>query len=167
MVKLAVCRYALNEFAAAHEALEDALFHARRSCTTLEDRIQMAEILNNLGCLAYMCGQPTAANSFYRDSMDVQFGALSDSLYAGGPTLGQSISLNISITRANIGFIKLVTKDLSASITALENALMEQQILFRGAHETVIATMDHLAVSRLLNGDHQQAALVRKKERIR
>ena len=156
-----MCRYALNEFAAAHQAFEEALFHARRTSETLEDRIQVAEILNNLGCLAYMCGNPVAALGFYRDAMDVQFRALSDSLYTGSPILGQSISLNISITRANIGFIKLVTKDLSVAITALENALMEQQILLRGAHETIIATMDHLAVSRLLNGDQEQASLVR------
>mmetsp|Transcript_45045 Transcript_45045/g.109505 ORF Transcript_45045/g.109505 Transcript_45045/m.109505 type:complete len:1183 (+) Transcript_45045:24-3572(+) len=160
LVKLAVCRYALNEFAAAHQAFEEALFHARRTSESLEDRIQVAEILNNLGCLAYMCGNPAAANAFYRDAMDVQFRALSDSLYTGSPILGQSISLNISITRANIGFIKLVTKDLSVSITALENALMEQQILLRGAHDTIIATMDHLAVSRLLNGDQEQASLM-------
>jgi hypothetical protein len=120
----------------------------------------MAEILNNLGCLAYMCGQPTAANSFFRHSMDVQFGSLTDSLYGGNSTLGQSISMNISITRANIGFVKLVTKDLPVAITALENALMEQQILLKGAHETMVATMDHLAVSNLLYGDLEKAALV-------
>jgi hypothetical protein len=140
--------------------LEEALFYAKKSSISLEGRVQMAEILNNLGCLAYMCGQPTAANSFYRDSMDVQFGALSDSLYGGNATLGQSISLNISITRANIGFVKLVTKDLPVAVTALENALMEQQILLRGAHETIIATMDHLAVANLLFGDLEKAALV-------
>lgn len=135
--------------------------YARRSCITIDDRMLMAEILNNLGCLAYMCGQPVAANGFYRDSMDVQFGVLSDSLYAGNATWGQTISLNISITRANIGFIKLVTKELPVAITALENALMEQQILLKGGHETVIATMDHLAVANLLYGDQEKAALVK------
>jgi hypothetical protein len=160
LVKVATCRYAINEFAEAHARLEEALVYARRTCVTIDDRMQMAEILNNLGCLAYMCGQPVAANSFYRDSMDVQFGALSDSLYAGSATWGQSISLNISITRANIGFIKLVTKELSVAITAMENALMEQQILLKGANDTIIATMDHLAVANLLYGDQEKAALV-------
>lgn len=86
--------------------------------------MQMAEILNNLGCLAYMCGQPVAAKAFFRDSLDVQFMALSESLYESSALIGQSISLNISITRANIGFVKLVTKDLPVAVTALENALM-------------------------------------------
>ena len=162
MVRLAICRYALNEFAEAHAGLEEALSIAkRRRSTTLEGRLQVAEILNNLGCLAYMSGQPAAAGAYYRDSMDIQFGALSDSLYLGNATSGQSISLNISIARANIGFIKLVTKDLPVAITALENALMEQQILLRGLDDTLIATMDHLALSNLLNGSHEKAALVR------
>lgn len=161
LVRLAVCRYALNEFAEAHAGLEEALACAKRSLsTTLEGRLQVAEILNNLGCLAYMSGQPTSASSYYRDSMDLQFGALSDSLYLGNSTSGQSISLNISIARANIGFIKLVTKDLSVAITALENALMEQQILLRGIDDTLIATMDHLALSNLLVGSQEKAALM-------
>jgi len=161
LVRLAVCRYALNEFAEAHAGLEEAVACAKmRRSTTLEGRLQVAEILNNLGCLAYMSGQPTTSISYYRDSMDIQFGALSDSLYLGNATSGQSISLNISIARANIGFIKLVTKDLSVAITALENALMEQHILLKGIDETLIATMDHLALSNLLAGSPEKAALM-------
>jgi len=161
LVRLAICRYALNEFAEAHAGLEEALACAnRKRSTTLEGRLQVAEILNNLGCLAYMSGQPTTASSYYRDSMDIQFDALSDSLYLGNAMSGQSISLNISIARANIGFIKLVTKDLSIAITALENALMEQQILLKGIDDTLIATMDHLALSNLLVGSQEKAALM-------
>ncbi|KAL3924217.1 MAG: hypothetical protein SGILL_001180 [Bacillariaceae sp.] len=160
LVKVATCRYAINEFAEAHARLEEALVYAKRSCITIDDRMMVAEILNNLGCLAYMCGQPVAANSFYRDSMDIQFGVLSDSLYAGNATWGRSISLNISITRANIGFVKLVTKELPVAITALENALMEQQILLRGAHDTIIATMDHVAVANILHNDQEKAAMM-------
>ena len=127
MSKLAICHYALNEFGSAHARLEEALEVA--STQTLEDRVQVAEILNNLGCLAYMCGQPLAANAFFRDSLDVHFRNLGESLYAPTPALGQSISLNISISRANIGFVGLVTKDSQLSITALENALMVSVIL--------------------------------------
>lgn len=39
--------------------------------------------------------------------------------------------------------------------------LQEQQLLLKGAHDTVIATMDHLAVSNLLNGNQEKAAKVR------
>ncbi len=161
---MAVCQYALNQFAEAHAGLEEALACAkRRASTTLEGRLQVAEIQNNLGCLAYMSGQPTSASTYFRDSMDIQFSALTDSLYLGNAISGQSISLNISIARANIGFIKLVTKDLAVAITALENALMEQQILLKGLDDTLVSTMDHLALSNLLVGSQEKAALVRLK----
>jgi len=42
LVRLAICRYALNEFAEAHARLEEALICAKVSCSTLEDRLQMA-----------------------------------------------------------------------------------------------------------------------------
>lgn len=124
LVKLATCMYALNEFAEAHANFEQALVYARTFAKDLGDRMQMAEILNNLGCLAYMCGQPGAANKFYLESLDVHFGVLSNSLYFSSAAVGQSICLNISITRANIGFVKLVTSELPVAVTALENALM-------------------------------------------
>jgi tetratricopeptide (TPR) repeat protein len=104
--------------------LEEALGYARKKSPVLDDHIQIAEILNNLGCLSYMCGQPLAAKSYFKESLDIQFIALSESLYGESLFLGHSVSLNISITRANIGFIKLVTKDFRVAITALEAALM-------------------------------------------
>ena len=93
----------------------------------------MAEILNNLGCLTYMCGQPVAAHAFYKEALDVQSKALSEGLYmessSSSPFLvGPSISLNISITRANIGFVKLVTENTAIAITALEAALMVRTV---------------------------------------
>lgn len=123
-MKLATCHYAVNEFAEAHSRFELALEYARNEAKRIDDRMQMAEILNNLGCLAYMCGQPSAASAFFRESMDVQFNLMGQSLYLCSAAVGQSISLNLSITRANIGFIKLVTSELSVAVTALENALM-------------------------------------------
>jgi len=114
----------VNEFSEAHAKFEEALEYSRQDAKRIEDRMQMAETLNNLGCLAYMCGQPTAASSFFRESMDVQFNLMGQSLYLCSADVGQSISLNLSITRANIGFIKLVTNELPSAVTALENALM-------------------------------------------
>ena len=129
LVKLATCHYAVNEFAEAHAKFEIALEYARNDSKGITDRMQMAEILNNLGCLAYMCGQPSAASAFYRESMDVQFNLMGQSLYLCSADVGQSISLNLSITRANIGFIKLVTNALPVAVTALENALMVSRYL--------------------------------------
>jgi hypothetical protein len=37
---------------------------------------------------------------------------------------------------------------------------MEQQILLKGAHETIIATMDHVAVANILFNDQEKAAMM-------
>lgn len=160
LVKYAICLYAGNEFAGAHAKLEQALVYARKNSQDLGDRMQMAEILNNLGCLAYMCGQPVVASTFFRESLDVQFAVLSHSLYLSSAAVGQSITLNISIIRANIGFVKLVTKEIPAAVAALENALMEQQLLLLGTNSTLLATMDHLALANLLHGDPQKTCMM-------
>ena len=123
-MKLAICLYALDNFGEARARLEEALDYAKRSAPTIEDRIQIAEILNNLGCLSYMSGEPIEAKALFKESLDVQFTVMSESLYSGPTHSVHSVSLNISITRANIGFLKLVTKDLPVAITALEAALM-------------------------------------------
>lgn len=86
--------------------------------------MQIAEILNNLGYLAYMSEQPEEAQNYFEHCMDVQVQALSDSLYESSQITSQLISLNVSIVRSNIGFVKMVTKALPSSITALENALI-------------------------------------------
>ena len=162
LVKLAICLFALNDFGEAHSKLEEALHYARQYAeqkrASLADILQLAEILNNLGCLSYMCGQVSSAHSFFKESLGVQFDTLSESLYSDSNFAGHSISLSISITRANVGFVKLVTKDVLTAVTALEAALMEQQLLLKGAHDTLIATMDHLAVANLLNGNPGKAA---------
>lgn len=125
LVKLATCHYALNEFADAHKRFEEALAYSRKEASPhVEDQMQTAEILNNLGCLAYMCGQPSSAVVYFRESMDVQFALMNKALYLCSASDGRSISLNLSITRANIGFVKLVTGESSVAVTALENALM-------------------------------------------
>ena len=38
--------------------------------------------------------------------------------------------------------------------------LKEQQIMLKGAHDTLVATMDHLAVANLLDGNQKRAAEV-------
>ena len=87
------------------------------------DYCQLGEILNNLGCLSYMCGQPSKAMKLFREALDVQLAVLNSTLYGGSKYSAHSATLNISITRGNIGFLALVLKDVSSGIVALESAL--------------------------------------------
>jgi hypothetical protein len=71
-----------------------------------------------------MCGDRDASLNHFKESLQVQHAMLSHSLYGGSNVMGHGITLNISVTRANIGFVKLVSKDLPAAMIAFESALM-------------------------------------------
>ncbi|CAB9499805.1 repeat-containing protein [Seminavis robusta] len=157
LVRLATCRFAMDNFADAHTSLELALALAGSKAKTTNDYCQLGEILNNLGCLSYMCGQPSKAMKLFREALDVQLAVLNSTLYGGSMYSAHSATLNISITRGNIGFLALVLKDVSSGIVALESALREQRLLLNGAHVTLVSTMDHLAVANLLEGRTQKA----------
>lgn len=157
LVRLATCRFAMDNFADAHTNLEMALALAGSKARTTNDYCQLGEILNNLGCLSYMSGQPTKAMKLFRESLDVQLAVLNSTLYGGSKFSAHSATLSISITRGNIGFLALVLKDVSSGILALESALREQRLLLKGAHVTLVSTMDHLAVANLLEGRTQKA----------
>lgn len=124
VVKKATCHYALNQLDRSNKLFEEALPRTKRATMNLEDRLELAEILNNLGYLAFTKGQLAVAQNYFVDCMDVQVEALSESLYESSQVTSQSLSLNVSIVRANLGYVKMVSKALPSSITALENALM-------------------------------------------
>jgi tetratricopeptide (TPR) repeat protein len=114
----------LEDFDASHAEFETALSLGKRNCQGLTDFIQIAEILNNLGVLTFMCGDQDASLNHFKESLQVQHAMLSHSLYGGSNIMGHGITLNISVTRANIGFVKLVSKDFPAAMIAFESALM-------------------------------------------
>lgn len=123
LVRMAICRFAVEDFASAHTGLEEALSLTRGNIKTLADHRQLAEILNNLGCLMYMCGQTENAMKHLEEALDIQSFVAGQSLYAGSKFACHNISLNQSISKANIGLITLVTKDVSMSLEAFEAAI--------------------------------------------
>lgn len=122
MIKMALCRFAVEDYAAAHAGFNDALAFVRGSANGISDHRQLAEVLNNLGCLVYMQGEVEKANDLMEKSLDVQTYISEQSLYTGSKFSCHSSALNGSVTKANVGLIALVTKDASMSITALEVA---------------------------------------------
>jgi len=123
LIKMAMCRFALSDFEASDSALREALGHCRSSLKTLADRRQLAEILNNLGCLSYMVGETGEAMKLLEESMDIQTETVNLALYAGSKFSCHTASLNSSVTKANIGLICLVMRDNALSVAAFEAAL--------------------------------------------
>ena len=120
---MAMCRFALGELAEAQSALGEALSHAREKLSRISDYRQLAEILNNLGCLFYVAGQREQAMKSFLESLEVHSEAAEFSLYAGSRFSCHSGSINMSVTKANIGFLALAERDIPLSISSLELAM--------------------------------------------
>ena len=157
LVKIALCDCALGNFAKAHSGLEQCLESSKGHCKTITDFIQISEILNNLGCLSFMGGDSETAMQMFVESLSVQQAVLSHSLYSGSVLAGHSTNLSMSVTRANVAFLKMCSKDYVGAILAFESALITQQMLLYDAHETVVSTMEHLAASNQLCGNTEKA----------
>lgn len=123
LVKLAMCRFAMEDYTEAYSDLKDSLSLSRGMTKSLSDYRQLAEILNNLGCLSYMGGELEKAILFLKEANKIQSIASDNSLYIGSKFSSQSVSLNGSITNGNIGFISLLLQDVPGSVTMLESAL--------------------------------------------
>jgi Tfp pilus assembly protein PilF len=120
---MAVCMFALENFEGANAKMDEALGLSEGSIATLADHYLLAEILNNLGCLSYVSGQPDKAMELLEESLRVQLFASDHSLYVGSKFSSHSSSLNVSITKANIGYISLVARDLSTCVASFEDAV--------------------------------------------
>lgn len=95
----------------------------RVTLSSLSDHQLLAETLNNLGCLAYMGGDVQQSILYLRESLKVQTIVSEHSIYCGSKFSAQAASLNMSITKANVGFLSLVVRDLAESVGVFESAV--------------------------------------------
>lgn len=123
LVRTATCQFALENFPEAYALLKEALVLSRGATISLADHHLVAEILNNLGCLAYLNGQTTAALEYFEESLETQSFAAEHSLYVGSKFSSHQGSLNASITRGNIGFVALVSRNISDCLSSFESSL--------------------------------------------
>ena len=126
-----MCRFALEDYTEAYSDLHDALSLSRTITKSLSDYRQLAEILNNLGCLSYLGGELEKAMVFLREANKIQMIASDNSLYIGSKFSSQSVALNTSVTHGNIGFISLLLQDVTESVTTLETAMRVSLDIFR------------------------------------
>jgi len=79
------------------------------------------------------------------------------SLYGGQAE--HATTLNVSVTKANMAFVQLQSSQdhREESMKIFESALLSQRMLLSDADETLLGTMDHLAVANLLCGYKEKA----------
>lgn len=123
MNKSAACRFAAGDYVGAFTEMEEALLLAREELVSLDDYRQLAEILNNLGCLSYIGGKVDRAAMYFNESLSVHTKVTSKSMYLGSRFSSHTAILNASITKANLGFLLLVTQKPAESVSKLEESL--------------------------------------------
>ena len=159
-VKAATCHIALGRHSEALMILEECLVQYKDGARSISDQRQVAEIYNNLGCLYYSRDNHEKASSYFMRSFEVQTVALEHSLYAGARFSCHSATLNLAVTKSNIGFLALVSRNHEVAVESLEYAVHNQQLLLRDAHTTLVATMDHLVVAQIFTGHRDKAIRV-------
>jgi tetratricopeptide (TPR) repeat protein len=119
-----MCHFALEDYTMAYSELEVALSLARDDIHTLSDHRQVAEILNNLGCLSYMGGEIERAMLFFRQAMNVLTTTVDFALYTDSKFASHSSILALSITKSNIAFLSLTFyRDVSDSVSMFESVI--------------------------------------------
>jgi len=156
LVKYGICNFALGNFGESQAAFKMALLSTSPAGNmnevsnedTIADLAQMGEVLNNLACLSLHAGQATLALQTLKQALEVFFAALSDSLYLSSQrTSSSSILMAISVIRGNVGYIDLKLNESDAAVVAFQASLMHQQMVLKDTDETLMITMDHLAMA--------------------
>jgi tetratricopeptide (TPR) repeat protein len=122
---MATCQFALEDFPRAHSNLEEALSLSGHNTETVSDYRQLAEILNNLGCLSYMGGKPDKAKILFQESLQAQAIAADDSLYTGTQFLCHSGESELdSLNNATLSAITnhFIGIDVSHSLIYLDDS---------------------------------------------
>ena len=184
-----MCKFALQDFEEARRDLRNALVLARAKFEedSLSCRRQLAEIINNIACLSYICDEPKHVLPLLQESLEIQMEISNHSLYIGSKFASQTSALNMTVTKANMGFLALVSRNIPQAVEFFEaaakvgaiffskslgfqscrfliflaNIHQEQTLLLRDAHSTLTSTMDHLAVAHLLGENWEKAQQVR------
>lgn len=89
----------------------------------MSDYRQLAECLNNIGCLSYRNGNIELAEAQFTEALECQAIVAQNSLYAGSKYSSHAASINVSVTEGNLGFLGLSKKDYDASVTLFEFAV--------------------------------------------
>jgi hypothetical protein len=163
LARTAMASYALDDIPGSIAKLEEALQLARGNTSRLSDHHLLAEILNNLGCLSYQTGKADRALELFDESLQIQRIAADHSLYVGSKLSCHQETINMSVTKANIGLLHLAIKDASQCIDLFESAIRDQQLLLRDADATLISTIEHLVTVLLLVGDKAKALQLLKR----
>lgn len=133
----------------AAEALEESLRLKKMFKKELGRRICMADVLNNLGNLAFLRGDGALSISYYQSAVkDIRFG-------------GNKPSEDIFLAQAkhNIGRISVLQGEWDTALTTLTQCLRIEQDLYGSKHIESAETLELLGFIYLSSGDYDNAMI--------
>lgn len=120
LVTIGLMSYATEAFFAAEDNWSKAVSLLKASPSS--PKALLPELLNNLACVQFENGCPrTALQSFEEVLVLLQKNTVSTSFVESVPS--KETRLKLSITKSNIGYIHLRTRNIGSAISSFNNAL--------------------------------------------
>ena len=114
----------MNDFLKSRKILLGALELCKQKRRFVSDFTQLAEILNNLGCLSFLLGNLGICMKVFTESIQVQTALQNRLVYVGTRHLRQAVCLNITVASSNLGYVQLCIRDHLAATKAFEGAIV-------------------------------------------
>jgi len=136
---------------------EQSLEAFRRALKIREDHfgchhVKVAKILNNMGCVLFEMGELSDSESAFKEALEIHRVLLTS---AENSTNADSTLLSIASTQCSIGSIQLTRKEFNDAISAFDEALVLQQSVLGGHHNTVITTMQSIDHAHRLQAEEE------------
>lgn len=159
LVELGTIHVSLENFEESIESLNQALEireHEASIAVTERQRekihLQIAKVLNNIGCVYLEYGDLEYAIETYEEALELQRRILGNKEYETQPGY-----LGMASTICNVGYIHLQRNNWEDAITYLEEALEIQRSILKLGDKVTINTLENLAFALTMFGNHDQA----------
>lgn len=158
LVELGIVLLSQREFEDSLEIFNEALEMREREssrCYDEDDKkksnLQIAKILNNIGCVYFEYGEFIDAKDTYDEALEIQRDILSET------EITDPVNLAMASTLCNLGYSCLEERDWSAAIKHLKEALNIQRCILEPSNKLVMNTLQNLCFAYAKYCDHDSA----------
>ena len=161
LVELGIILSEMEDYDESLEAFSEALILREKEMKETNEsdqgkvKIQMAKILNNIGCAYFEVGELEDAAIAFEEALDIQ-----QSCYEEGNFQSMPGFLATSCTLCNLGFVSMEGADYETAISHLEDALKLQRNILDANSFIIMSTLENLAYSYLQYGGLDKALKV-------
>ena len=161
LVELGIILSEMEEYDESLEAFSEALILREKEFDETNEsdqgkvKLQMAKILNNIGCAYFELGELEDAAIAFEEALDIQ-----QTCYEEGNFQSMPGFLATSCTICNLGFVCMEGADYETAISHLEDALKLQRNILDANSFIIMSTLENLAFCYLKYGGLDKALRV-------